>query len=144
MLLLPVSDLLNRRDPIALDCDFPEIGEGCHLAGAITVWPNGSGFRLRGALQGEAQLICDRCLRAFSRPLAIQLDETFLVRAARRPHAEKHGEKHGDRHSDPIEEMNPEETLDERDSLDIADLARQWAVMETAGQRVCGDPTCAY
>lgn len=131
---LAVSELLQRREPIALTCDFAEIAQGCRVSGQMTVVPNGQGFRLRGALRGEVDLLCDRCLRAFTRPLDIPINETFWVRPSG---------KHADV-LDVADGISPDELLDERDTLDLDDLARQWALLETAGQCLCADPACQY
>ncbi|HEY9746845.1 MAG TPA: YceD family protein [Oculatellaceae cyanobacterium] len=92
-----------------------------------------AGLRVHGHVSGTVMLECARCLEEFPVPVAVALDERYVL----------------ERYVDTTErerELQAEdffETIREDGELDLQDLAHQFLILETAEHSVCGRAECS-
>lgn len=123
----------RRQDTLTLDLSFPledpkTLGD---LSARLTVTLDPTGLKLSGHGEGLVEVPCNECLNPFGLPVAWEVEERFQFTRFSAP-PPKEQELHNEDFF---------ETLDEDGILDLADLFRQYLVMEVSGTHVC--PTCA-
>ncbi len=96
------------------------------------------GLQVRGHLEGKLNLTCDWCHQPFSRPIALVVEETYVIAAYANvlpPDNVSGKEKE-------LQATDFYEVVDENDDLDLKDLANQYLVIDCSGPNRCGDPDC--
>jgi uncharacterized protein len=103
--------------------------DGC-IEGTAKLIRTGRGVLVQCELNAEAKLICSRCLEAFSCPMSFTAEEEFL------PVADL---------SDDSSVSSPEQsegfTIDDRKTVDLGELIRQYVLLNLPMKPLCR-PDC--
>lgn len=99
------------------------------FTGTAEIWNLGDRLLVRAELQGEARLICGRCLGEYTEPLSVAFDEEFVER-----------EPDGD---EPEDEDNDESgrtvSFYSGDEVDVKDVARDHILLALPLKPLCSE-----
>lgn len=118
-----------------LDFEFneyiAEIGNNEDVVGHISVELAPYGINVKGELSTNLQLVCDRCLQSFSRPIDVKLNEDYLF-GTLIPDGVKEYEL---QNNEFVNELNGQT------HLDLTELVYQSVILEIPNQILCS-PDC--
>lgn len=118
-----------------LEIEFHETLEGTEavkpVVGDLTVSASSTGMKLSGRVQTLLKLNCDRCLRPYFQPIAVDLDERFVIAGLIDPDPSPQKEL--------IRAEDFAETLPGDNTLDITDVVYQAVTLATPTACLCGD-----
>lgn len=101
------------------------------LAGAVTLLRTGQDILVTGTLQTTIEKTCGRCLKPFSAPIAIELEEIFFPSI----------DLSTGTHLAPPPDADEANRINEVHTLDLSEVVRQALLLEIEGVRYCA-PDC--
>lgn len=113
---------------------FPDIQSRGPFNCSATIRTRATGLDVAGAISGEAELPCDRCLTLMRVPVTLTFDERFVFF-----HDIEYGERDRERMIDDFYEE-----VDAEGELDLKDLMRQLILLDLAQPHICGQPNCDF
>ncbi|MEB3288141.1 MAG: DUF177 domain-containing protein [Vampirovibrionales bacterium] len=93
----------------------------------------GGGIALEGHLAGDLLLTCDSCEQPFLQPIALGIDELYVLSQ----YAEGSQSREKELQADDFYEV-----VEENGVIDLKDLAHQYLVMESAHHPTCQQAPC--
>lgn len=96
------------------------------------------GLQIRGHLEGKLHLTCDWCHQPFDKPVAMVVEETYVIEAYA-------NYRISDSVSGKEKELQPDdfyEVIEEDADIDLKDLANQYLVIESSGEQHCQRESC--
>ena len=117
-----------RPEEVALD-EEEHARLTSHAAVEGTASRKGEEIRLRGTINAEVEVLCDRCLAAVRLPLEVEFDTAFIPQAAEAVKTEN------------VELLSADLGLSayEGDAVDLDELVREQIMLALPSRRLCGE-----